>query len=103
VQQGPQPSYVLPGSLFETYNDSRSLFGERLWLETTCCGEHRLWALNLRHLNYIERFVLSTNRDAEFPSLSGDRQLSDKFPAWMTSSKHRTDIARALRRLRSTL
>ena len=89
--------------LFETYNDGGSLFGERLWLETTCCGEHRLWALNVQHLDYIERFVLSTNRDAKFPSLSGNRQLSDKFPAWMTSNKHRSEIARSLRRLRATL
>lgn len=92
-----------PASLFETYNDGDSLFGERLWLETTSCGEHRLWALNLPHLDYIERFVLSTNRDAEFPSLSGNRQLSDKFPAWLSSNKHRSEIARALRRLRATL
>jgi hypothetical protein len=75
----------------------------RLWLETECCGGHRLWAWNERHLDYIERFVTSKDRDREFPSPPGARQLSDKFPAWLVSRKHRDEVTRAIHRLRSTL
>lgn len=103
VQATQLPGPVSSGSWLERYNEGEAMFGESLWLETTCCGERRLWALNSRHLDYIEWFVLSTERDADFPSAAGNRQLSDKFPAWMVSSKHRSEVARALQRLRSTL
>ena len=52
--------------------------------------------MNERHLDYIERFVQSTDRDREFPSLPGRRQLADKFPARLTSRKHRDEITRAI-------
>src|SRR4051812_36560952 len=35
-------------------------FDLRLWLTTECCGGHLLWALNAPHLDYLERFVAST-------------------------------------------
>jgi hypothetical protein len=92
-----------PRSLLAVYNSGNTMFGARLWLETTCCGGQRLWALNQRHLDYIERFVRSTDREREFPSPPGDRQLADKFPAWLTSRKHRDDVMRAIARLRSIL
>lgn len=92
-----------PDASLEAYSDGRLPFNARLWLETQCCGGNRLWALNERHLDYIERFVKSEDRDREFPSLPGRRQLSDKFPAWLVSRKHRAEVLRAIRRLRSTL
>jgi hypothetical protein len=90
-------------NFLSVYNGGESVFGERLWLEAICCGGYRLWALNRRHLEYIERFVRSTNREREFPSVAGDRQLSDKFPAWLVSRKHRDEVLRTIERLRSTL
>ena len=87
----------------QQYNEGRPPFGAALWLETECCGAKRLWALNERHLDYIERFVTSENRDAQFPSEPGRRQLSDRFPAWLVSGKHREEVVRAIRHLRSTL
>jgi hypothetical protein len=90
-----------PDASLEAYNEQRLPFGARLWLEAECCGGNRIWALNERHLNYIDHFVQSKNRDREFPSLQGRRQLADKFPAWLTSAKHRDDVARAIQRLRS--
>jgi hypothetical protein len=85
------------------YNEGHPPFGAALWLETECCGRNRLWALNERHLDYLERFVLSSNREAEFPSVGGNRQLADWFPAWLVSRKHRDEVAKAIRRLRATL
>jgi len=94
---------LIPHSLLAVYNDGNSMFGERLWLETTCCGGHRLWALNERHLEYVERFVRSKDRTREFPSLPGNRQLADKLPAWMVSAKHRDEVLSSIARLRQTL
>lgn len=91
------------GWLLETYGSGGSVFGERLWLEADCCGGHRLWALNARHLDYVDRFVRSTHRDAEFPSVAGARQLSDRLPRWIADSRHRGEIARTIDRLRATL
>jgi uncharacterized C2H2 Zn-finger protein len=90
-------------SLLAVYDSGNSNFGERLWLETTCCGGKRLWALNERHLDYIERFVRSRARSSEFPSPPGNRQLADELPAWMKSRKHRDEVISGITRLRSTL
>jgi ribosomal protein S27E len=92
-----------PDASLDAYNKGRLPFNARLWLEAECCGGNRLWALNERHLDYIERFVKSKDRDGEFPSLPGNRQLSDKFPAWLVSRQHRAEVTRAISRLRSTL
>ncbi len=70
-----------------------------LWYSTECCGGHELWALDEDHLAYALGFVTSRNRTADFPSSPGNRQLADKFPAWMVSAKHRDEVARALNRL----
>jgi hypothetical protein len=59
--------------------------------------------MNERHLEYMERFVESKDRDHEFPSVPGYRQLADKFPAWLTSAKHRAEIVRTIQRLRAPL
>jgi hypothetical protein len=79
------------------------MFDARLWLETECCGGHRLWALNERHLDYLTAFVASTDRTREFPSPPGNRQIADKLPVWLVEAKHRGEVLRALDRLRATL
>jgi hypothetical protein len=101
--KGETSALLIPRSLLAVYNDGNSLFGERLWLATECCGGKPLWALNQRHLDYLEGFVRSRDRDREFPSVPGDRQLADKLPAWLTSQKHRDEVLRAIRRLREKL
>lgn len=92
-----------PDASLEAYNEQRQPFNARLWLEAECCGGNRLWALNERHLDYIDRFVQSKNRDHEFPSLPGRRQLADKFPSWLVSARHRNEVGRVIQRLRATL
>lgn len=92
---------VLPS--FEAYDAGNTPFGARLWLEARCCGGNRLWALNERHLDYLEAYVAAKRRTAAFPSPPGDRQLADKLPAWMKAAKHREELLRAIARLRGTL
>ena len=78
-------------------------FDLRLWLSTECCGGHVLWALNEPHLSYLERFVASTQRDRDFPSPPGNRQLAYKLPKWMQVARNREELLRALGRLRQRL
>lgn len=78
-------------------------FDLRLWLTTECCGGNVLWALNEPHLNYLERFVASTQRDRDFPSPAGNRQLSYRLPEWMQLASNREELLRAMGRLRQRL
>lgn len=70
-----------------------------LWFSTNFRG-HILWALDRDHLDYLARFVASTNRARDFPSHAGSRQLADKLPSWMVSAKNRPGVLDALARLR---
>jgi Zn ribbon nucleic-acid-binding protein len=83
---------------FESYEAGRPPFDARLWLEAECCRE-RLWALNERHLAYIADYVAELQRNREFPSPSGNRQLAYKFPKWMKLAKNRDEILRVVERL----
>jgi hypothetical protein len=78
-------------------------FGLPLWLATECCGGHVLWAVNESHLDYLERFVSSTNRDGDFPSPSGNRGLSYKLPKWMQLAHNRDELLHSIRGLRERL
>jgi len=103
TKEWPHQYRLTRSSALAVYNSGNTILEARLWLETHCCGGHRLWALNERHLNYLRAFVRSTDRCREFPSPPGDRQLADKFPAWMVEAKHRDEVLRALDRLHATL
>jgi hypothetical protein len=85
------------------YNDETPPFDAPLWLETECCGGKRLWALNRSHLDYLAGYVAETQREREFPSPPGKRQLASKLPKWMKLAKDREEILRAIDRLRTTL
>jgi ribosomal protein S27AE len=85
-QDGREPSFALP-----------------LWLATDCCGGNVLWALNEPHLDYLERFVASTNRDHDFPSPPGHRSLAYKLPRWMQLGSNRDELLHSIRRLRERL
>jgi hypothetical protein len=103
TKDSPRRYSLTRRGLLEDYNRGRTLFDAPLWLETTCCGGRRLWALNERHLDYLRAFVSSTDRSDEFPSPPGRRQIADKLPAWLVQAKHRSDVLRALDRLRARL
>lgn len=70
-----------------------------LWFSTDWRG-HELWALDEAHLSYLRRFVASTNRSVDFPSPPGARQMSDKFPPWVTDRRHREHLLARIDRLR---
>jgi predicted RNA-binding Zn-ribbon protein involved in translation (DUF1610 family) len=87
----------------EAYDADLPPFGARLWLETECCGGNRLWAMNESHLHYLAAYISETQREREFPSPPGDRQLAYKLPTWMKLAKNRDEVLRSIERLRATL
>jgi hypothetical protein len=62
-----------------------------------------LWALNEPHLDYLERFISSTTRDRDFPSLPGNRGLAYELPKWMQIARNRQELLRTISRLRRRL
>jgi hypothetical protein len=106
TRTGPRPRLYekyWPSMSLETYDAGVPPFGARLWLEAECCGGHTLWALNREHLDYLADYVAETQREREFPSPSGNRQLAYKLPKWMKLAKNREEILRVVARLRATL
>jgi hypothetical protein len=95
------PGPTLPAP--ENYDAGYLPFDAPLWLETECCGGNRLWAMNESHLDYLGAYVSETQREREFPSPPGNRQLAYKLPKWMKLAKNRDEILRSIDRLRATL
>jgi len=73
-------------------------FGLPLWLQSPCKG-HVLWAVNMRHLDYIEEFVGSGLRDRSNLSQFGSA-IGEQLPHWMASRNHRASVLRAIGALR---
>ncbi|MGL4465766.1 MAG: hypothetical protein ACRDD1_06315 [Planctomycetia bacterium] len=77
-------------------------FGLSLWLQTTCSGEV-LWAYNLPHVAFMERYVGARMRcfQSANGAFLGNGTLESRLPRWMLSAKHRGLILRGLKSLRN--
>jgi hypothetical protein len=71
------------------------LFGLDLWLCTPCRGEV-LWAYNVEHVQFLQRYVGATLRTRE-PKQNGS--IASRLPAWITSAKHRDEVLAGLSKL----
>ena len=69
-----------------------------LWLKADCCGK-ALWAYNAEHLNILESYVAARLRERR--ASPGSMTMVARLPAWLKSAKHRDEILRGIRRLRS--
>jgi hypothetical protein len=76
-------------------------FGLSLWLQAPCCGE-TLWAYNLAHLAFLERYIGARLRSYRgLPRrFLGNRTLEGRLPRWMLAAKHRQRVLRCLQALR---
>jgi len=75
-------------------------FRQPLWLRADCCGNQTLWAFNERHLDILEGYVGARLRErGERPGMT----MLARLPGWMKAAKHRTEILRAISRLRTSL
>jgi len=78
--------------------------GFNLWLETVCCG-HVLWALNEKHLDFLDHYVSAKLRERRPDEEFGwsNHSLAGRLPRWLTSAKNRTEVLRSVQRLRLRL
>jgi hypothetical protein len=76
-------------------------FGLSLWLQVACCGEV-LWAYNLSHVAFLERYVGARVRSQlSVPhTFLGNGTLESRLPRWMLSAKNRDRVLRGLESLR---
>jgi hypothetical protein len=78
-----------------------------LWLQARCCTNRTLWAYNLQHLEFLERFVAAGLRERAHQPAAGEyhRRMTmvAKLPVWMKSAKNRAEIVKALGRLKATV
>jgi hypothetical protein len=74
-------------------------FHATLWLQSRCAG-HVLWALNLKHLAYIEEYVISRVRNRNEFSQFG-AALGEQLPKWLILAKNREAVLRSVADIRS--
>ncbi|WP_326281641.1 hypothetical protein [Tamlana sp. 2201CG12-4] len=69
------------------------------FLKVPCCGQI-LWAMNLEHLDFLERYVESDLRE-RIPNIN--KSLASRLPKWIKSSKNRLEILKCIKKLRNKL
>lgn len=70
-------------------------FGYPLYLQIPCCG-HTLWAYNLEHLDYLEKYVEAELREHHPYYLS----VESRLPIWMKTAKNRDAVLKAITKLK---
>lgn len=69
-----------------------------LWLKIEW-GDHALWAYNGAHLDFLERHVGAKLRERNgFPHQV--KSIGARLPRWMTSTKNRAEVLKAIAKLK---
>lgn len=71
-----------------------------LYLQTPCAG-HTFWALNPRHLTWVESFLAADLREDAAPTRH--KTAVSILPQWLILARHRDEALRAAARLREKL
>jgi hypothetical protein len=81
----------------------RQCHSPRLWLQTET-RHGAVWAYNLEHLNLLGRFVAASLRERD-PWYEHGRKMTcvARLPAWIKSAKNRTEVLRAVDRIRASV
>lgn len=69
-----------------------------LFLQIPCCG-HQLWFLNDKHLTYVEAYLKKNIR----PSNTYYMSIESRLPKWIKSSKNRSEILKAIAKLKKKI
>lgn len=77
-----------------------SFLGLPLYLQTPCAGE-TLWALNARHLAWLEAFLAASLREDAAPTRR--KTAVSALPRWLIVARHRDEALRGIARLRAKL
>lgn len=73
-----------------------------LWLDVKCCGE-RLWAYNLAHLEYIEKFVGATLREHFHNSGWKNSSMASRLPKWIQDGSNRDEILKCIEKMKASI
>ena len=79
-----------------SYGNSAEYCGLSLWLKIRCCGD-TLWAYNMEHLDFLEKYVSATIRE-KVPNIN--QSLASRLPNWIKSAKNRKSILKCILKLR---
>lgn len=69
------------------------------FLKIPCCG-HTLWAMNLEHLDFLEKYVESDLRE-RIPNIN--KSVASRLPQWIKSKNNRNEILKGISKLRLKL
>lgn len=69
------------------------------FLSVPCCG-HKLWAVNLQHLDFLENYVGAALRQ-RLPNMN--QSMASRLSQWMKDAKNRDEILVCIKRLRDQL
>lgn len=90
--------YEYEFNLIEQNPEADWYFGLPLYLQISCCGQ-QLWFLNERNLIYIEAYLEKNIRPSETYYMS----IESRLPKWMKSAKNRTEILKAINKLKGEI
>ena len=77
-----------------------TFLGLPLYLQTPCAGE-TLWALNARHLAWLEAFLSASLREDAAPARR--KTAVSALPQWLIVARHQDEALRGVARLRAKL
>ena len=77
-----------------------TFLGLPLYLQLPCASE-TLWALNARHLAWLEAFLSASLREDAAPTRH--KTAVSTLPQWLIVARHRDEALRAIARLRAKL
>lgn len=69
------------------------------FLSVPCCG-HKLWAVNLEHLDFLEGYIGAALRE-RLPNVN--KSMASRLPQWMKDAKNREEILACIGKLRTKL
>lgn len=75
-----------------------------LWLQITCFG-HILWALNEKHLAFLDHYVSAKLRERRPDEKWGwtNAALAGRLPRWITSGKNCEEVLQCIHKLKLRL
>ena len=80
--------YMIIGGAVDPY------FHLPLWLTINCC-DNTLWAYNLEHLEFLKQHVAAGLRERN-TQVKANQSLGSRLPKWMTASKNRDAVVKAI-------
>ncbi len=84
--------------------DSDGFFEYPVWLKSNCCGKV-LYALNYKHLEFIENYVLAKIRTRSIKECTNgfyfrNKTLASRLPKWIKDRKNRKAILKVIHKLK---